>query len=172
MEDELDSGAIFLQERVPIVEEDSAGTLSIKLAERGATLLAQALEKLRRGEVLREPQPLEGITYAPAITREMRRLNWQQPAREVAGWIRGLDPNPGAYALWQGKVLKLFGARVKKAEGKSVAPGSVLGLVNQGVEIACEQGSVLVKELQLAGHKRLTAPEFLRGQALLKQVLD
>ena len=163
MEDELDAGALFLQERVPILEEDSAGALSLKLAERGATLLMQALEKLRRGEVIREPQPQEGITYAPPITREMRRLNWQQPAREVAGWLRGLDPTPGAYALWQEKVLKLFGARMKKTAGKLAAPGTVLGLVNQGVEIACGQGSVLVKELQLAGHKRLTASGILAG---------
>lgn len=172
MEHELDSGAIFLQERVPIVEEDSAGALSVRLAERGAILLLQVLEKLRRGEVIREPQPRDGITYAPPITREMRRLNWQQAAAEVAGWIRGLDPTPGAHALWQGKVMKLFGARVKKASGRLAAPGTVLGLVNQGVEIACGQGSVLVKELQLAGHKRLAAPEFLRGQPLLRQILE
>lgn len=172
MAQELDAGAIFLQERVPILEVDNFGSLYGKLAERGAALLVEALEKLRRGEAVKQPQSQEGITYAPPLTREMRRLNWQQPAREVAGWIRGLDPMPGAYALWQGKVLKLFGARVKRSEGKGVAPGTVLGPVNQGLEIACGQGSVLVRELQLAGHKRLTAPEFLRGNNLLKQVLD
>lgn len=167
----LDAGAIFLQERVPILEEDNFGSLYDRLAERGAALLVQALERLRRGEAVKRPQSQEGVTYAPPITKEMRRLNWQQPAREVAGWIRGLDPTPGAYALWQGKVLKLFRARVKRSEGKTAAPGTVLGLVNQGLEIACGQGTVLVRELQLAGHKRLTAPEFLRGQPLLKQTL-
>ena len=169
---ELDAGPIFLQERVPIMEEDNLGALSGKLAERGAGLLVQALERLRRGEAAREPQPQEGITYAPPISREMRRLNWRLPAREVAGWIRGLDPAPGAYARWQGEVLKLFAARVKKSAGGAAAPGTVLGLSSRGLEIACGQGSVLVQELQLAGHKRLTAPEFLRGHPLLKQVLD
>ncbi len=169
---ELDAGPIFLQERVPIQEDDNLGGLSGKLAERGAGLLVQALERLRRGEVVKEPQPQEGITYAPPISREMRRLNWRLPAREVAGWIRGLDPAPGAYARWQGEVLKLFAARVKKSAGGAAAPGTVLGLSSRGLEIACGQGSVLVQELQLAGHKRLTAPEFLRGHNLLKQVLD
>jgi len=168
---ELDAGAIFLQERTPILEEDNYGTLYQKLAGRGAALLVQALEKLRRGEAFKQPQPQEGITFAPPISREMRRLDWQLPAREVAGWIRGLDPTPGAYARWKDKVLKLYGARVKKSEGNRAAPGTVLGVVDQGLEIACGQGSILVKELQLAGHKRLTAPEFLRGQTLLKQVL-
>ncbi len=168
---ELDGGAIFLQERVPILEEDNYGSLYQKLAERGAALLGQALEKLRRGEAIREPQAQADITFAPPISREMRRLDWSLPAREVAGWIRGLDPTPGAYALWQDKVLKLFGARVKRSEGTTAAPGMVLGMVDQGVEIACGQGTILVKELQLAGHKRLTAPEFLRGQSLLSQTL-
>ena len=168
----LDAGAIFLQERVPILEEDNYGGLYQKLAERGAALLLQALEKLRRGEAIREPQSQADITYAPPITREMRRLDWRLPAREVAGWIRGLDPTPGAYALWQDQVLKLFGARVKRSAGTTAAPGMVLGMVDQGVEIACGQGSILVKEMQLAGHKRLTVPEFLRGQPLLGQTLS
>ncbi len=172
MQDEVDSGPIFLQERVPILEEDNFGSLYLRLAERGAALLVQALERLRRGEAIKEPQPVTGITYAPPLTREQRRLNWHLPAPEVAGWIRGLDPAPGAYALWQGKVLKLYGARIKRSEGPAGAPGTVLDLVNQGVEIACGQGSVLVQELQLAGHKRLPFAEFLRGQNLLKQVLD
>lgn len=172
MEAELDAGAIFLQERVPILEEDNFGALYGKLAERGAVLLLQALEKLRRGEAVKKPQPREGLTFAPPISREMRRLSWQLPAREVAGWIRGLDPVPGAYAMCRGKVLKLFGARLKRAEGNPAPPGTVLGLADQGLEIACGQGSVLVQELQLAGHKRLPAPEFLRGQPLLKQVLE
>lgn len=172
MAPELDAGAIFLQERVPILQEDNCGSLYGKLAERGAALLLQALELLRQGETIREPQLREGITYAPPISREMRRLHWEQAAPEVAGWIRGLDPTPGAYALWRGKVLKLFGARVKKLSGRPAAPGMVLGLVNRELEIACGQGSILVRELQLAGHKRLAVPEFLRGQALLKQQLD
>ncbi|MCL4502965.1 MAG: methionyl-tRNA formyltransferase [Deltaproteobacteria bacterium] len=172
MAGELDAGAVFLQERLPILEEDNYGSLYQKLAELGATLLMQALEKLRRGEAIREPQAESDATLAPPITREMRRLDWSLPANEVAGWIRGLDPVPGAYGLWQEKVLKLFGARVKKLKGTAAAPGTVLDVVDQGVEIACGQGAILVKELQLAGHKRLTVSEFLRGHKLLHQVLD
>ncbi len=169
---EVDSGPIFLQERVPINEEDNAGALYRKLAERGAALLVQALDRLRRGEAVRASQPHEGITYAPPITPEMRRLHWELPAPEVSGWIRGLDPAPGAYALWQGRRLKLFAARVKKSAGRLAPPGTVLRITPQGLEVACGQGSITVGELQLAGHKRLPAPEFLRGHSLLKQVLE
>ncbi len=169
---EVDSGPVFLQERLPINEEDNFGTLYHKLAERGAALLVQSLEMLRRGEGVKRLQPEAGITYAPPITPEMRGLNWELPAREVGGWIRGLDPRPGAYARWQGRRLKLFGARVKKSAGRLAPPGTVLRVTPQGLEIACGQGSVTVEELQLAGHKRLGAPEFLRGHNLVKQVLE
>jgi methionyl-tRNA formyltransferase len=172
MHHELDTGPIFLQERVPIAETDNYGALYSRLAERGAHLLVLSLDMLRRGDAIKHPQPLEGVTYAPPLTREMRRLNLRLPASGVCGWIRGLDPAPGAYALWQGKVLKLFGARVKVAEARLAAPGTILGLTSQGLEIACGQGSVTVQELQLSGHKRLAAEEFLRGQNLLQQVLE
>lgn len=169
---EVDTGPIFLQERLPIGPEDNVGTLSAKLAERGAALLVQALERLRRGEAIKLPQPAAGVTMAPPITPEMRRLHWQQSAREVAGWIRGLDPTPGAFTLWQGQRLKLFGARIKKSGGRQAAPGTVLELdAPGGLEIACGEGSITVAELQLAGHRRLPAPDFLRGQPLLHQVL-
>ncbi len=135
-----------------------------RLAERGAALLVQALERLRRGEAVKEPQPQEGVTYAPPISREMRRLHWELPAREVAGWIRGLDPGSrGLCPCGRDEVLKLFGARVKKSARGAAAPGTVLRLSPQGLEIACGQGSVTVAGLQLAGHKRLAARRISAG---------
>lgn len=168
---EVDTGPIFLQERLPINHEDHYGTLYAKLAERGAALLVQALDLLRRGEAVRRPQSEQGVTLAPPITPEMRRLNWSLSAPEVNGWIRGLDPSPGAYTRWQGKLLKLFGSRIKRAAGQVAAPGTVRGLTPQGLEIACGRGTVTVRQLQLAGHKRLPAEEFLRGHSLVRQVL-
>jgi methionyl-tRNA formyltransferase len=169
---EVDSGPIFLQERVSILPEDNSGSLAQKLAEKGAALLIRALELLRQGKTIRRPQPEEGITMAPPITREMRRLNWQLPASELAGWIRGLDPSPGAHTFWRGEALKLFGAKVKKTEGSFAIPGTVNRLTALRLEIACGKGSITVKELQLAGHKRMPALEFLRGHPLIKQVLE
>jgi methionyl-tRNA formyltransferase len=168
---EVDTGEVFLQERLPIREEDNAGTLAQKLSVRGADLLVQALEMLRQGQAVRDTQDEARVTYAPLIIPEMRRINWKLLAPEVANWIRGLDPRPGGYTLRGGKVLRLFGARVKQESGDLAAPGTALRLTPQGLEIACGQGSVTVAELQLAGHKRLPAAEFLRGNPLIKQVL-
>jgi methionyl-tRNA formyltransferase len=168
---EVDAGAIFLQKRAPILPEDNAGTLAARLAEEGGALLVEALEKLRRGEGIKIAQPDAGITYAPPITAEMRLIRWEQPAAEVAGWIRGLDPKPGAYTIYQEKRLGLFGARVEKAHGRVAAPGTVLGVTDGRLTVACGQGTVSLRELQQAGHKRLAVEEFLRGQNLFGQVL-
>jgi methionyl-tRNA formyltransferase len=169
---ELDAGPIFLQEQVPITAEDNFGTLYARLADMGAALLVQSLDVLRRGETNKVPQNEAEVTLAPPLTREMRRLHWELAAPEVAGWIRALDPKPGASSHWRGQVLKVFGARLKKSEGKVADPGTVLSLTSQGLEIACGQGSITVAEVQLAGHKRLQAAEFLRGQPLIGQVLE
>jgi len=168
---EVDSGPIFLQEKVPIAPEDNFGSLYARLAERGAILLVQALEKLRRGEALSIPQNEAEVTLAPPISREMRQLRWELSAPEVAGWVRGLDPTPGAATRWQDRGLKVFGARIKQPGGRLGEPGTVLDLTPQGLEIACGQGSITVRELQLAGHKRLAAADFLRGHSLAGQVL-
>jgi methionyl-tRNA formyltransferase len=171
MAHELDTGPIFLQKPVVILPEDNAGTLAVKLAEQGGDLLVEALERLRRGEGLKIDQPETGITYAPPISPEMRLIHWEKSAPEVAGWIRGLDPRPGAYTIWQGNRLRLFGARVEKPTEQKAAPGTALGLVEGRLEVACGQGTLSIKELQQPGHKRLPAEAFLRGQHLLGQVL-
>lgn len=168
---ELDSGPILLQQPLPILPEDNAGTLAVKLAEAGGALLVEALERLRRGEHLKTDQPETGITYAPPLRAEMRLIHWEQPAPEVAGWIRGLDPKPGAYSLWKGNRLGLFGGRLEKPTGRAAIPGTALGLIDGRLEVACGQGAVSVKEMQQAGQKRLSAEVFLRGQQLLGQVL-
>ncbi len=169
---EVDTGPIFLQERLPILPEDYAGSLEVKLARQGAALMVQALEMLRRGETIRQPQLENRVSLAPPITAEMCRLNWRLPATEVWGWIRGLDPKPGAYALWQGERLKLFGAALRKQSGGQGPPGKVLGLRPGGLEIACGQGSITIAELQQAGHKRLPVADFLRGHILVHEILE
>jgi methionyl-tRNA formyltransferase len=168
---ELDTGPIFLQKPLPIGPEDNAGTLADQLAAEGGALLVEALDRLRRGEPLKIHQPETGITYAPPLTPEMRLIHWEQAAPLVAGWIRGLDPRPTAYTMWQGTRLRLFGARVEEAGGSQAAPGTALGLAAGRLLVACGEGAVSLKELQLAGHKRLPAEVFLRGHHLLGQVL-
>ena len=170
---EVDSGPIFLQERVPIAAEDNSGTLYDRLAERGAALLVQSLEMLRRGEAVKLPQDVGRGDPGPASLPG----DAPSPLGTSGPGSGRLDPGPGP----QAGSLSLVagpGAQVirrpgeKEARGAWAAPGTVLRLTPQGLEIACGQGSVTVEALQLAGHKRLVAAEFLRGQPLIGQRLE
>jgi methionyl-tRNA formyltransferase len=164
---EMDAGDIFLQEAEPIAVEDTAGTLGPRLAATGARLLVQALAKVQDGQIIRIPQPSQGVTFAPALTREMARLDFSRPAWQVHCLIRGLDPKPGAFTLYQDQVLKVFRPRLGFRRPQPPPPGTVIQVNAGGAEVACGDGSLWLQELQLAGRKRLSALEFARGQKLV-----
>ena len=162
----MDAGDIFLQETEPIQANDTAGTLGARLADKGAGLLVKALQAVQNGQIVRKPQPSQGITFAPALTKEMQRLDFSQPAAQLHRLIRGLDPKPGAFTLYQEKVLKVFQPQLGSRRPHLPPPGTVLQVGAAGVEVACGDGTLWLQELQLAGRKRLPALEFARGRQL------
>ncbi len=162
----MDAGDIFLQETEPIQANDTAGTLGARLADKGARLLVKALQAVQNGQIVRKPQPSQGITFAPALTKEMQRLDFSQPAAQLHRLIRGLDPKPGAFTLYQEKVLKVFQPQLGSRRPHLPPPGTVLQVGAAGVEVACGDGTLWLQELQLAGRKRLPALEFARGRQL------
>jgi len=163
---EMDAGDIFLQKTEAIQADDTAGTLGARLADVGAHLLVEALQAVQKGEIIRKPQPSQGITFAPALTKEMQRLDFSRPAADLHCLIRGLDPKPGAFTLYQDKILKVFKPRSGSHRPHLPPPGTVLQVTPAGVEVACGDGTLWLQELQLAGRKRLPALEFARGQKL------
>jgi methionyl-tRNA formyltransferase len=162
----MDAGDIFLQEAEPILDDDTAGTLGTRLAAKGARLLVEALRAVQGGEIIRKPQPSQGVTFAPALTKEMQRLDFSRPAEALHRLIRGLDPKPGALTHYQGKVLKVFRPRLGTGLPHQPPPGTVIQVTADGAEVACGAGTLWLQDLQLAGRKRLPALEFARGQKL------
>lgn len=163
---EMDAGDIFLQETEPIQDDDTAGTLGTRLADRGARLLVRTLQAVQNDQIVRTPQPPQGITFAPALTKELQRLDFSRPAAQLHCLIRGLDPKPGAFTFYQDTVLKVFRPAPGSHPTPPAPPGTVLQVTGDGAEIACGDGSIWLQELQLAGRKRLTALEFARGHKL------
>lgn len=166
VEYKFDTGPIFLQETEPISDDDTAGTLEERLARKGGRLLVEALRAIERGEIIKRPQPEEGVTWAPALSKEIRQLDFSRPALELQRLIRGLDPKPAAYTLYEGKILKVFRPRLGRTAAVSQAPGTVLQVTEAGAEVACGDGTIWLQELQLAGGKRQSAAAFARGHRL------
>jgi methionyl-tRNA formyltransferase len=168
---EMDTGDIFLQEAEPIRDDDTAGSLGSRLADKGARLLVESLHAVQTGQIVRKPQPSQGVTFAPALTQALPRLDFSRPAAPLHRLIRGLDPKPGAFTLYQDKVLKVFRPQLGLHLPHLPPPGTVLQVTAAGVEVACGDGTLWLQEVQLAGRKRLSALEFARGQQLINQRL-
>jgi methionyl-tRNA formyltransferase len=159
----LDTGPVLLQETVPILRSDTAGTLSDRLAQLGGNLLVCVLDAFDAGRLEAVPQAAEGVTYAPKPDRQEFRVDWREDAVKVDRRVRAFNPAPGAQARLRGMDLKIWSCTVAEGKGE---PGEVLSADEGGLRVACGEGVLRVSELQRPGGKRLRAAEFLRGFAL------
>lgn len=157
----LDTGAMLLEQAIPIADDDNAQTLHDKLAALGARLIVRAL-------LLEQPaavaQDHARASYAAKITKAEARIDWNRPAAELARAIRAYNPMPGAYTTWQGQPLKLW--RAEAVAAASAVPGTVLQADGEGIVVAAGDGALRLLELQRAGGKRLNAASFLTGATL------
>ena len=158
----LDSGPILHQIPHRIPNDVTGGELSEHLAEMGAQALVEALELLEANMLKPLPQKDADATYAPKLTRDVARINWNEPAGVVVRKILALDPRPGAWAELEGHEVKLFRAAPAAASGK---PGEVLTTDN-GLRIATAGGAVEVQEVQPSGKARMTVADWVRGRGV------
>jgi methionyl-tRNA formyltransferase len=161
MERGLDTGPVCLGREIAISETMTAGELHDVLAIAGAEVMVEALVALEAGRLQASPQLQDGVTYAAKIEKSETRIDFTRDAAAVANHIRGLSPFPGAWfeTSLHGKPERIKVLRAIAVPGQG-APGLVL---NNELAVACGTGAVRLLELQRAGKKVVTAPEFLRG---------
>ncbi len=162
MEEGLDTGPMLLRRAIPIAPEDTAGTLGAKLSALGAELLIETVEELHAGRLEATPQPAEGVSHAPLLTKEDGRLAWERPATELACRVRGVAPWPGAWCGFRGETLKVHAATATDA-WEDAGPGTVLRADDDGVLVRCGDGGLLLTRLQPPGRKAQDAADFVRG---------
>ncbi|MDI6907881.1 MAG: methionyl-tRNA formyltransferase [Thermoanaerobacterales bacterium] len=164
MDEGLDTGDMLLQVHVPIGPDDNVGAIHDRLAEEGARLLVRTLARLADGYAFRIPQDHSRATYAPPISPEDEVVDWRRPAREIHNQVRGLDPRPGARTTWDGRVLKVWRTAVLESGPGEGAPGLVAAHgPSQDLVVAAGDGWLILRELQLAGGRRVDGRSFLRG---------
>ncbi len=165
MDEGMDRGPILLREEVPISPQDRTGTLHDRLSNIGAELLQKTLEGLENGTLVPKAQDHSQASYAPKVLKEEGKVDWNDPALQLACRLRAFDPWPGAFTSWSGQVLKLFSPRVDQKETKTL-PGTVVEISAEGLTVATGQGALRIGELQLASRPRMKAGEFLKGHSL------
>jgi len=166
MDEGLDTGPILIQQEVDILEGETAGQLHDRLSSLAPGLLIKTLQGLAEGTIKRRKQDDSLATYASKLTKEQGLIDWSWPAERLCGLIRGLDPWPGAFTYYNGKMLKMFGCFLANNRETFSVPGRIKGLTEKGLEIEAVKGSIIVREIQAPGKKRLPVKEFLKGSRL------
>jgi len=166
MDEGMDTGPILFQVEIPVVKDETVGQLHDRLAVMAGDLMAKSLERMAGKIVEATPQDHTKATYAPKIAKELCLVDWKEDAAKVSARIRGMDPKPGAYTIWEGQEIKLFASTVIDRNREEGAPGQVLGLREECLAIRTGGGTIGVRELQYPGKNRLPAKEFLRGFSL------
>lgn len=165
----LDAGAMLLKEKIPILPDDTGGSLHDRLAELGPPLLEKALPRLAEGSLASIPQDESAVTYAEKLERDDGRIDWSRDAASIERLVRAYDPWPGAFTrlVENGaeKKLKIYPS-TRIHEGGDAPSGTVIES-DERLLVGCGDGSLeLSGDLQMEGRKRLPAPEFLRGTDL------
>lgn len=172
----LDTGDMLEKAVIPIEEKETGGSLHDKLSMAGGDLILSTLKKLEEGTLVRTPQTDEGTCYAKMLTKSLGDIDWNQDAVSIERLIRGLNPWPSAYTMWNGKTIKIWAADViagrEAAEFLSesgvpaetgTAPGTVVCSDKRGLVVSTGGGLLSIRELQMEGKKRMDTPAFLRG---------
>jgi methionyl-tRNA formyltransferase len=167
MEAGLDTGPMLTVTRESIRSDDTTQTLSDRLSIIGAQLLSDTLPKYLRGEIDRQPQPIEGATYSPKIKKEDALIDWSKPAIEIERMVRAYTPWPGTYTFWNGSMLKVLKGTSGKWQVTSNKLGQVIKLEDGSIGVKTGDGILVLNEIQLAGKKAMKAQDFVRGQSAL-----
>jgi methionyl-tRNA formyltransferase len=184
IDDGLDTGDILLQQELPIAPQDTAETLSPKLARIGADLTVETLRRIEAGDIHPRAQDHAQATLAPILKKEDGLIDFSRPAAEILNRLRGFQPWPGAYTKFRGKSLQVRKAAVGKKEvtreevsrtefarpevsrpeaSRPETPGELI-VERDRMLVACAERTTLeLLELQLEGKKLSTAADFLRG---------
>lgn len=162
----MDEGDIIEIRKTPIEPMETTSELMARLSHIAADLACDTARAIEAGTATRTPQDSAKATYAPMLSKAMSPIDWSESARFVIDHVRGLIPWPVATSEIDGKTFKIF--RVEKTGKKTdKAPGTLLALTKQGLEIACGGGDVLViTELQAEGGKRMAASAYFNGHQI------
>jgi methionyl-tRNA formyltransferase len=162
--EKVDTGNLYLQEKVEIKNEDNFGTLHDKLSERGAKIVLDTINLIESGNFELKQQDDSFATPAPKITKEICEIDWNKSAEEIHNLVRGLSPHPGAFFIYNNKVLKIYKTGV--VVGMNLEPFEIYQSKTELI-IGCGKDAIRILEIQQEGKKRMSAEAFLRGFSFL-----
>lgn len=158
----LDTGDILTARSIPIAPDDTTGTLTEKLSQVGAELLLETIPAYITGKITPRPQDHSQATMTPLVAKDDGKINWEKSAAYIERMVRAYQPWPSAFSSYRGDQLKVLHATVLQDAVPEV-PGTVLQ-IGQDIGVATGKGVLVLKQVQLAGKRAMSAQEFSRGQ--------
>ncbi len=162
----MDAGDVIASRETAIGEFETSGQLFDRLMVMGAELLAETVDAIAAGDVVRIPQDESRATFTRMLDKSMCPIDWSRSPREIVKHICGLDPWPVATAELGGAEFRVFGAEYTD-DTTDLAPGKIVSAGKAGIEVACGGGKTLrITEVQPAGKKRMSAGAYLLGHPM------
>jgi methionyl-tRNA formyltransferase len=161
MEAGLDTGPVFLEKRLPIELDDTAGSLHDKLAKLGAEALMAALPGIADGGLVPATQDDSQASYAKKLDKAEANIDWTRPAARIARQVHAFNPWPVAQTRFEDAVLRIWNA--KPVKGEAGAPGMVMAANRSGIDVATGDGLLRVTRLQMPGKKPVSAADFINA---------
>jgi len=162
----MDTGDMLAKDSFEVKEDTIVGSAHDRLAEMGANLLLKTIDGYVKGTIKPEKQDEALATYAEKVNRDTGKIDWEASTNTIVNLIKGTDPYPGAYTALDGVKLKCFGAEAITYSGRE-KPGTILQS-KDALVIKTGDGALSLKEVQLAGKKRMDVQSFLIGRNIEK----
>jgi len=164
MDQGLDTGAILMQQSIPIEHNDTTKTLYDKLAILGAHCIVEVLKLLSNGKLVATPQNEADASYAPKLKKKEAEIDWRLSAERISRSVRAFNPHPGTHSEVHGLPLKILQTRT--AARTTGNPGEILSIGQEGIVVACGKGTLVLEVVQKPGGKKLSVAEFIAGHSL------
>jgi methionyl-tRNA formyltransferase len=159
----IDTGPILLQKEIEIEPDNTTGSLYFnKLFPMGVDAMVKAVELIKKGKAPRIPQDDSKATYEPPCDDRVASVNFEKSVKDIYNLIRGCDPQPGAYTIFEGKRVRLYEAKVDHAEMKK-QPGEIVSIGEKGLQIAVKGATVLVGKLKVEEGEKIGPVEFSKS---------
>ncbi|HWR40498.1 MAG TPA: methionyl-tRNA formyltransferase [Patescibacteria group bacterium] len=165
MDTGMDTGDMLLTAETAIGPDETTGELYQRLQELGASLLSDTVRQLIHGAVVRRPQDHAAATYAPLLTRETERIDWNNPATAIHNQIRGLNPWPGSFSHYRDSGLKLWQTRILP-ESSDASPGQIVRMTGEGCAVATGKGLLEILEVQPESKRHMKAHNWVCGYGI------
>ena len=164
MVEKMDAGDIISQKETIIEKTDNVGTLHDRLSIMGKELLLETIPNIIAGTINPTSQDEQEVTYAWNIKREEEHIDFNKKTLDIFNQIRGLNPWPGAYAVLDGKIVKIYDSRISDSFFTTRKNGEIGKIYEDGIGVSTSDGEIIITCLQFEGKRKMTVKEYLNGR--------